>query len=124
MVETFEIIIEKEKYICKIFYKVLDDFLAKSVQIKKAEDLMLKERLTKEMRIDLITRMTVNPKITKEDLETEEASFNDHQLGFELVKYLGAEIEKRYAVVKKKDMPLPDSKPIPPEKILQQKNQS
>ncbi len=128
MVKTFEIIIGKEepkkKYICKIYYKLLDEFLANSVALKKTEDIEEKEKLTKEMRIHLITKMTVDPKLSKEFLDTEEASFDDHQLGFELVKYLGKEIEKRYAVVKKKDTNLPDSRQNPPKQILPMKSQS
>lgn len=114
MVQTFELKVgeegKKKKYICKIYYKILDDFLANSVTLRKAEDIEEKEKLTKDMRIYLITHMTVDPKLSKEYLDTEEATFNDHQLGFELVKYLGKEIEKRYAVVKKKDIDLPDLK--------------
>ena len=124
MVQTFEIKIGEKKYICKIFYKILDEFLAKSVSLKKVDDIEEKERLTKELRIYLITQMTLDPKLSEEFLNTEEASFDDHQLGFELVKYLGKEVEKRYAVVKKKDTDLQDSRQNPPKIILPKKSQS
>lgn len=124
MVQTFEIKIGEKKYICKIYYKILDEFLAISVTAKKAEDIEEKEKIMRDLRIHLITNMTVDPKLSKEHLDSEEASFDDHQLGFDLVKYLGKEVDKRYAVVKKKDMPLPDLEQNPPKIILPKKNQS
>lgn len=124
MVQTFEIKIGEKKYICKIYYQILDEFLARGVQLKKVEDIIEKERLTKEMRIYLITKMTLNPKLDKAHLDSEEATLDDHELGFRLVEYLGEQVEKRYAMVKKKDMPLQDSGLNPPKIILPKKNQS